>query len=120
MNTNDAQTAANQMNQLAVDATQTLVDAAYLAQRQSAELLQAWLNTLSSNQEEQRQLAAKLVQQSQEAQQLLQRFVQESTRSGISAFNAAAQSGFNTASETINRASEQASSTTTGTSSRSK
>jgi hypothetical protein len=101
----EKQTVVDQMNRLVAESTQTLVDAAYLAQRQSAELLQAWLNTLGSNQQAQREIAAKLVQQSQEAQKLLQQFVRETAQANVESFTKATQAGFdsvNTVVEQVN------------------
>jgi BMFP domain-containing protein YqiC len=79
------------MNALAVDATQTFIDAAYLAQRQSAQLLQAWLNTLDAGQKEQREIASQLIKQTKEAQELLQQYVQESSRAGAEVFTKSTQ-----------------------------
>ncbi|MBV9280903.1 MAG: hypothetical protein JOZ41_12545 [Chloroflexi bacterium] len=101
-------TAVDRMSNLAVESTQTLVDAAYLAQRQSAQLLQAWLNTLDTNQKQQREIATRLVQQAQEAQQLLQQYAQESFRSTVDTFARSAQTGFQQASSNLNSAAQQA------------
>jgi len=79
------------MNALAVDATQTFIDAAYLAQRQSAQLLQEWLNTLDAGQKEQREIASQLIKQTKEAQELLQQYVQESSRAGAEVFTKSTQ-----------------------------
>lgn len=81
------------MNSLAIDATQTFIDAAYLAQRQSAQLLQAWLNALDAGQQEQRDIASQLIKQSQEAQTLLQQFIQESSQLGADAFTRTTNKG---------------------------
>ncbi|MGI8826376.1 MAG: hypothetical protein ACR2JC_12145 [Chloroflexota bacterium] len=83
----------NRMNKLATESTQTLIDAAYMAQQQSAQLMQAWLNTLDANQQQRRDIATRLLRQSQEAQQVLQEYVQESMRAGTGAFNQAADAG---------------------------
>lgn len=103
---------ADRMNKLAVETTQTFIDAAYLAQRQSAQLLQAWLNTLDANQQEQRTIAARLIQQAQEAQNLLQQYVQESSRAGAEAFTKATQQGMNAAEQNVRRASQATSQAT--------
>lgn len=112
MTTNETETVVNQMGNLAVESTQTLVDAAYLAQRQSAQLIQAWLSTLDANQKAQRDIATRLVQQSQEAQNLLQQYVRESVRSSADTFARATQAGINQATENFNAAAQQASSAT--------
>lgn len=104
MDTNSTDDTLNRMNKLASDTTQTLVDAAYLAQRQTADLVQAWLNTLDQTQQQQREIATRLVQQAQEAQTLLGQFVQDSARAGTQAFTSAAQTGADTATESMNRA----------------
>ncbi len=98
MTNNSNQDVVNQMDTLAQQTTQTLVDAAYLAQRQTAELVQAWLNTLDQNQQQQRDIATQLMQQAQEGQRLLRQFVQETARSSTEAFKNAAQTGANTMS----------------------
>ena len=86
MTKSPAEEVVNRMSNLAVESTQTLVDAAYLSQQQSAQLLQAWLNTLDATQKTQREIAAKLVKQAQEAQSLLQQFVRESLQSNVETF----------------------------------
>lgn len=101
------ETAADRINTLAVEATQTLVDAAYLAQRQSAELLQAWLNTLDAGQKQQREIAARLVQQAQEGQRLLQQYVQESVQTNVDTFTKATQAGFKQVNEAVSTVAEQ-------------
>ncbi|HEX8992097.1 MAG TPA: hypothetical protein VF784_10515 [Anaerolineales bacterium] len=100
-NTNDNVT--ERMNALASDVTQTFIDAAYLAQRQSAQLLQAWLQTLDSGQREQREIATQLIKQTQDAQALLRDYVQESSRAGTEAFTKAARTGAQTVSENFER-----------------
>jgi len=107
MNTTETENVVNQMSTLAVESTQTLVDAAYLAQRQSAELIQAWLNTLNTNQQAQREIAARLVQQAQEAQTLLQQYVRESVRGSADTMTRATQAGLNQAGEAFNTAAQQ-------------
>ena len=113
MNTDKTQTeqVVNRMNDLAVETTQTLVDAAYLAQKQSAQLLQAWLGTLDSSQQAQRDVASRLVKQAQEAQNLLQQFVQQTFQANFDTLNRTAQSGFRQASDTMNTSAQQASTT---------
>jgi BMFP domain-containing protein YqiC len=86
MPTDTKENVTEQMSALAVEATQTFIDAAYLAQRQSAQLLQAWLNTLDAGQKEQREIASQLIKQTKEAQILLQQYVQESSRAGTGVF----------------------------------
>jgi hypothetical protein len=86
MPTDTKENVTERMSALAVDATQTFIDAAYLAQRQSAQLLQAWLNTLDPGQKEQRAIASQLIKQTTEAQDLLQKYVQESSRAGAGVF----------------------------------
>ena len=112
MSKNQTENVVNQMNDLAVQSTQTLVDAAYLAQRQSAELIQAWLNTLDSNQKAQRDIATRLVKQSQEAQNLLQEYVRESVRSSADTMTNPTQAGLQQATESFNAAAQGASSAT--------
>lgn len=107
MTTNDTENVVNQMNDLAVQTTQTLVDAAYLAQQQSGQLIQAWLDTLGTGQKQQREIATQLVKQTQEAQSLLGQYVQQSIRNTAGAYTNAAQTGFQTVSETVNRVNEQ-------------
>jgi hypothetical protein len=106
MTASDQGSVTNRMNELAVETTQTFIDAAYLAQRQSTELLQAWLRTLDASQQEQREIASKLIRQTQEAQSLLQQFAQQSVQASANAFSTAAQTGLNTASENFQRAAE--------------
>src|SRR5579859_3553348 len=86
MSTETKENVTERMSALAVDATQTFIDAAYLAQRQSTQLLQGWLNTLDAGQKEQREIESKLIKQTQEAQNLLQQYVQETSRVGAEAF----------------------------------
>jgi len=106
MNTNEGEEIRNRMTDLATESTQTFIDAAYLAERQSAQLLEAWMNTLDTSQKQQREIAAKLVRQAQEAQQLLQQYVQESFRAGVDAFTHTTQTGFQQASRSTSAASD--------------
>ncbi len=106
MKTNQGENVADRMTNLAAESTQTLIDAAYLAERQSAQLLEAWLNTLDASQQQQREIAAKLVRQAQEAQQLLQQYVQESFRAGIEAFTQTTQTGFQQARQNVSAAAD--------------
>ncbi len=99
----------DRMNTLAVESTQTLVDAAYLAQRQSAQLLQAWLNTLDESQKAQREIAATLVKQAQDAQSLLQEFVRESIQSNVETFTKTTQAQFKEVANSFNTVTEQVS-----------
>jgi DNA-binding protein HU-beta len=70
------------MNNLGKEAAEGLIDAVYQAQRQTVQMLQAWLDTMDATQKEQRRIAAKLHHQALEAQRLLQEVV----RSGTEAF----------------------------------
>lgn len=106
-NTKENDTVVDRMNDLAVESAQTFVDAAYLAQRQSAQLLQAWMNSLDNTQQSQREIAGRLVQQAQEAQNLLQQYVQQSFRTGVDTVTRATQTGFQQASETVTNAAQQ-------------
>lgn len=93
MPTDTTENVTERMSALAVDATQTFIDAAYLAQRQSTQLLQAWLTTLDAGQKEQREIASQLIKQTQEAQTLLQRYMQESSPAGTGVFTKTTQTG---------------------------
>jgi hypothetical protein len=106
MNTNQNEEIRNRMTDLATESTQTFIDAAYLAERQSAQLLEAWMNTLDASQKQQREIAAKLVRQAREAQQLLQQYVQESFRAGVDAFTQTTQTGTQQASRSAAAASD--------------
>jgi hypothetical protein len=100
-------TVVDRFNSLAVESTQTLVDAAYLAQRQSAQLLQAWLNTLDASQKSQREIATTLVKQAQEAQRLLQQYVRDSLQSNVETFTKTTQAQFKQAANNFNTVTEQ-------------
>lgn len=109
MNDTQTENIVKDLNNVAIDTTQTLVDAAYLAQQQSAQLVQAWFNTLSANQQQQREIATRLIQQAQEAQNLLQQYVGQSFRSGVSTFTNVAQNGARNAAEAVNNTAKAAS-----------
>ncbi|GAC1320250.1 MAG: hypothetical protein NVS2B16_08410 [Chloroflexota bacterium] len=107
MDKTQTENVSNRMNDLALESTQTLIDAAYLAQRQSAQLIQAWLNTLDANQQQSRDVAGKLLQQSQEAQKLLQEYVRDTVRTNADAFNQASQAGYANFTQGFSQVAEQ-------------
>lgn len=103
MATTQTETVLEQLNTLAIESSRTFVDAAYLAQRQSAELAKAWLNTLSSTQETQRDIYGRWIRQAQEAQGLWQELVREYVRSGGDTFARVARNGATAARETASK-----------------
>jgi hypothetical protein len=106
MSTNQPESTTDRLNRLAMESTQTLIDAAYLAQRQSADLLRAWLNSLDATQQQQRDIATKLVEQTQEAQHLLRDFVRESTRASLDVATRASQPAGSTAAKGTTQAAD--------------
>jgi len=80
-------------NDLAVEATQALVDGAYIAPRQTLELGQAALRTVEANHQATRDLTEKLVRQTFETQALWWRFFQTTLRLSAETFTRAAEVG---------------------------
>ena len=72
--------ATQRLNTLAIESTQTMIDAAHAAQKQNAQLFQSWYETLEKTQHSNRQLAVTLLKQGQEMQQLWFEVFRESLR----------------------------------------
>lgn len=108
MDDTETENVTKRMNDLALESTQTFIDATYLAQRQSAQLIQAWLNTLDNNQQQSRDVATRLLQQAQEAQSLLQQYVRDTVRANADALGQATQAGFTTMAQGFNQTAQQA------------
>jgi hypothetical protein len=98
----------SRFNDLAIESAQSVVDSAYLAQRQNAEFLQSWLQALEANQQRTRELAGKLIGQMQEGQSLWLQFSQELFRNNLEAFTKAAQAQAEEAAERLNGFQQQA------------
>lgn len=72
-------------NRVAVQSMETLVEGAYLAQRQSTALGQAMLNAMDAQQQASQDLSRKLVGQMVEAQNLWWRLLQSSVTATVEA-----------------------------------
>jgi hypothetical protein len=79
----------DRMNDLVAESTKNTLDAAFLAQSQSAQFAQTWLNTLTANQESTRAIATKMVRDAQQAQSLWLQLGQEIVRANTEAWNTA-------------------------------
>ncbi len=97
----------DRINQLNQETTKDLIDGAFMAQQQNAQLVQSWFNILNANQQATRNLGVKLVQQAQEAQNLWLKLGQEMVRANTEAATQVSQAGFQNMSETINNVSRQ-------------
>ncbi|MBV9282307.1 MAG: hypothetical protein JOZ41_19675 [Chloroflexi bacterium] len=107
MNTDRPADAPDRMNELVVEAAQTLMDAAYLTQRQNAQLFQAWIDVLDANRKAQREVTVSLIRQGQEGQVLLQRLAQEWFRAGVESVAQTADAAFTRARESTDGAKER-------------
>lgn len=103
-------TAKDRINDLAVETTQTLLDSAYLAQKQNAQLVNSWLSVLEANHKETRNLVAQLMRQTQEAQSLWVRYTQDAFRTNVETFTRTTQAQMKEFSENLETAAHQANS----------
>jgi hypothetical protein len=97
----------DRINELNQETTKDLIDGAFMAQQQNAQLVQSWFNILNANQQATRNLGVKLVQQAQEAQNLWLKLGQEMVRANTEAATQVSQAGFQNMNQTINNVSRQ-------------
>ncbi len=97
----------DRINELNQETTKDLIDGAFMAQQQNAQLVQSWFNILNANQQATRNLGVKLVQQAQEAQNLWLKLGQEMVRANTEAATQVSQAGFQNMHQTINNVSRQ-------------
>lgn len=100
-------TAMERSSDLAIESAQSLVDSAYLAQRQALQLNQAVLNTIEANHQATRDLAGKLVRQTLEGQGLWWQFVRESFLTTADFYARATRSALDEANRDLTTASRE-------------
>lgn len=105
----------DRINELNQETTKDLIDGAFLAQQQNAQLVQSWFNILNANQQATRNLGVKLVQQAQEAQNLWLKLGQEMVRANTEAATQVSQAGFQNMNQTIDNVSRQVKNTSQST-----
>lgn len=98
----------DRINELNQETTKDLIDGAFLAQQQNAQLVQSWFNTLNANQQATRNLGVKLVQQAQEMQNLWLKLGQEMIHANTEAATQVSRAGFQNMNQTIDNVSRQA------------
>lgn len=98
----------DRINELNQETTKDLIDGAFLAQQQNAQLVQSWFNILNANQQTTRNLGVKLVQQAQEMQNLWLKLGQEMIHANTEAATQVSQAGFQNMNQTIDNVSRQA------------
>ncbi|HLJ68113.1 MAG TPA: hypothetical protein VKX16_12200 [Chloroflexota bacterium] len=90
------------LNTLTIETTQTLIDSAYAAQKQNAELFQTWYEAVEKTQKTNRDLAVKLMKQSQELQDLWLKAFRESVRTTTNNFVKVADTQLDTVNRQVN------------------
>lgn len=98
----------DRLNNLAVESSLNTIDGVYTVQRQNLQFFQSYVETAQANQQIYRDLATKLVKQSQEAQSLWFQYWQDAFRTNVDRFTAAAQSGLKEVSEQVERTNNTA------------
>jgi len=97
----------NRFNDLAVESTHTLIDSGLNAQRQGISTLQNVLNATQESQSANREIANRVVRQSQTAQSLWFQFAQEAFRTNLDTFNHTSNQAVNNATETAEAVNKQ-------------
>jgi polyhydroxyalkanoate synthesis regulator phasin len=101
-------TTIDKFDKVTADSTQILWDSAALAQKQNAQLVQQWLETVEASQAASRDLATRLLAQAQNAQNLWLEFVQESYRTNMDVLSKLAQGQIKEAGERVESFARQA------------
>jgi hypothetical protein len=93
---------------LTAQTTQTFLDGVYLAQRQQAQIVKSWFETVEANQPAHRDLVGRFVQHGYEMQNLWLRYSQDSFRRISDRFVETAGAGLKEAGEQLDKAGKQA------------
>ena len=88
-------------NHLVVESAQTVLDGAYLAQRQNAQLFQSWYGAIEGNHQASRDIVGKLFKQGQEVQNLWLQYWQDSFQEGAEVIARTTEAQFRELSEQV-------------------